>query len=328
MSADDFLSATEQRVRDIAERYVDELDSKLSTRDLEAVLHGEKDDPTSRDLGSKPETHVQNNFVYPLLDAMGLAYTEGPYGSGGGGDDTRDIVWPDFELDDVTEYTIGENKAPNNLEESHRQVLDYLDRRSIGADYAIATDGLRWRVYRVEQGGDTTEFPIVRRVDLRDLLREISREKSSIAATTLNDVAIPEEIGEFTELFEDEAFEQFVTQTAPQELRDSRQQDVEEFYELYIEYLFGESSKYDEATCLVDDIRYLPSSRGRVLAERRPGEYSRRRCNHDRRVVFRRRTHAEDSLSHRELVDIIRLLGHLRVLLRPQHRPYHEIPHP
>jgi len=37
--------------------------------------------------------------------------------------------------------------------------------------------------------------------------------------------------------------ERFVTQTAPQELRDNRQQDVEEFYELYIEYLFGESSE-------------------------------------------------------------------------------------
>lgn len=101
-------------------------------------------------------------------------------------------------------------------------------------------------MYRVEQGGDTTEFPIIRRVDLRDLLREIARNKSYIAATTLNDVDVAEEIREFTELFEHDAFERFVTQTAPQELRDNRQQDVEEFYELYIEYLFGESSEYDE----------------------------------------------------------------------------------
>ena len=255
MPDEDSLSATEERVRDVAEAYVDELNSQLSTRDLEAVLHGEKDDLTSRDLGSKPETHVQNNLIYPLLETVGLEYTGEPYGGGGGGDDERDIVWPDFELDDITEYTIGENKAPNNIEESHQQVLDYLDRRSIGADYAIATDGLRWRVYRVEQGGDTTEFPIIRRVDLRDLLREIARNKSYIAATTLNDVDVAEEIREFTELFEHDAFERFVTQTAPQELRDNRQQDVEEFYELYIEYLFGESSEYDEATCLMDDIR-------------------------------------------------------------------------
>jgi type I restriction-modification system DNA methylase subunit len=248
------FSSVEERIRDAAEDYVDELHDRLSTHEMEAVLHGEKDDLISRDLGSKPETHVQNNLIYPLFEAVGLEYTEEPYGGGGGGDDERDIVWPDFELTKITEYTIGENKTPNNINESHAQVLDYLDRRSIGADYAIATDGLRWRVYRVEQGGDRTEFPVVREIDLRDLLSEIARQKSYIATTALNSVDIAEEVQEFASLFEAEAFERFVTQTAPQELRDTRRQDVEEFYELYIEYLFGESDEHDEATCLIDDI--------------------------------------------------------------------------
>lgn len=261
MSDDNPLSPVEERIRGVAEDYVDELHNRLSTHDMEAVLHGEKDDLTSRDLGSKPETHVQNNLIYPLLEAVGLEYTEEPYG-GGGGDDGRDIVWPDFELNKITEYTIGENKAPNNIDKSHAQVLDYLDRRSIGAEYAIATDGLRWRVYRVEQGGDKTEFPVVREFDLRDILRDIARDKSYIAATTLNDVDVAEEVQEFASLFEFEAFEQFVTQTAPQELRDTRRQDVEEFYELYIEYLFGESDEYDEATCLMDDIDAPESTSG------------------------------------------------------------------
>lgn len=259
MPDDEPLSTAGERVRDVAEGYVDELHDQLSTHEMEAVLNGEKDDLTSRDLGSKPETHVQNNLIYPLLEAVDLYITEEPYG-GGGGEDGRDIVWPDFELDDLTEYTIGENKAPNNIDKSHQQVLDYLDRRSIGADYAIATDGLNWRVYRVEQGGDTTEFPIVRRVDLRDLLREIAREKSYIAVSTLNDVDVVEEVREFTDLFERDAFERFTTQTAPQELRDTRQQDVEEFYQLYIEYLFGESDEHDEATCLMDDIEAPPNA--------------------------------------------------------------------
>ncbi len=254
MFDDNQLSPVEEQIQDVAEGYVDELHDRLSTHDMEAVLHGEKDDLTSRDLGSKPETHVQNNLIYPLLEAVGLEYTEEPYGGGGGTDDERDIVWPDFELNNITEYTIGENKAPNNIDKSHAQVLDYLDRRSIGAEYAIATDGLRWRVYRVEQGGDKTEFPVVREFDLRDFLREIARDKSYITATTLNDVDVAEEAQEFASLFEFEAFERFVTQTAPQELRDTRRQDVEEFYELYIEYLFGESDEYDEATCLMDDI--------------------------------------------------------------------------
>jgi len=250
---DDSLSTAGQCVLDVAEAYVDELNSQLSTHTLEAVLNGEKDDLTSRDLGSKPETHVQNNIIYPLLSEMGLEYTEEPYG-GGGGSDSRDIVWPDFELDNIDEYVIGENKAPNNLDESHDQVLDYLDRRSIGADYAIATDGIRWKIYRVEQGGDKTEFPVVRELDLRDLLREIARNKSYIAATTLHDVDAEEEAKEFADLFERDAFIEFTSQTAPRELRDSRRQDVEEFYQLYIEYLFGESDEFDEPTCLMDDI--------------------------------------------------------------------------
>jgi hypothetical protein len=254
MPEDNSLTPVEQRIRNVAENYVDELNDQLGTQDLEAVLQGKKDDLTSRDLGSKPETHVQNNLIYPLLEAADLEYTEEPYGGGGGGEDERNIVWPDFELDGITEYTIGENKAPNKIDESHSQVLDYLDRRSIGADYAISTDGLRWRVYRVEQGGDKTEFPIIRELDLRGLLREIAHKKSYIAATTLNELDIVEEVSKFGDLFEAEAFERFVTQTAPQELRDTRRQDVEEFYELYIEYLFGESNEYDESTCLMDDI--------------------------------------------------------------------------
>jgi type I restriction-modification system DNA methylase subunit len=248
------ISTAADAVYRTVEDYVDELNAQLSTPDLEAVLHGEKDDLTSRDLGSKPETHVQNNLIYPLLEAMGLEYTEEPYGGGGGSNDSRDTVWPDFELDNIEEYVIGENKSPNNLDESHDQVLDYLDRRSIGADYAIATDGLRWKVYRVEQGGDKTEFPVVRELDLRDLLREIARQKSYIAASTLHDVNPQEEVEEVAELFEYNAFVEFTSQTAPQELRDSRRQDVEEFYQLYIEYLFGESDEYDEPTCLMDDI--------------------------------------------------------------------------
>ncbi|MDL0139116.1 hypothetical protein PNP85_06320 [Halobacterium salinarum] len=261
------LSEVEQRVLDVVEAYVDELHDQLSTHDLEAVLHGEKDDLTSRDLGSKPETHVQNYLIYPLLDAVDLDYTEEPYGGGGGGDDERDVVWPDFELTGITEYTIGENKAPNNIEKSHNQVLDYLDRRSIGADYALATDGLRWRVYRVEQGGDKTEFPVVREIDLRPMLRKIAFKKSYVAATTLAEIDVAEEAGEFAGLFEVDEFERFVTQTAPQELRDSRQQDVEEFYQLYIEYLFGESEEYDEATCLMDDI--TPPDEDTTTHERR-----------------------------------------------------------
>lgn len=240
-------------VRDVIEDYVDDLHSRLSTNDFEGVLNGERDDLTSRVLGSKPETHVQSELIYPLLNALDLEHTEEPYGSGGGTDDERDIVWPDFELDTTSEYVIGENKAPNCVDDSRSQILDYLDRRSIGADYAIATDGFTWRLYKVEQVGDRTEFPIISEISLRDAICEIAREKNYIA-TLGTSVEVSDELAEFTELFAYDEFEQFITQTAPQRLRDDRHQDVKEFYELYIEYLFGESSEHDETTCLMDDV--------------------------------------------------------------------------
>lgn len=254
MTETETLTALDKQVLDIFRDCIDEMHDELGTSNLEQVLTGKKDDLKSRDLGSKPETFVQNELIWPLLKAADIEYTEEPYGGGGRSDDERDIVWPDFELNTIDEYVIGENKAFNLIESSHSQVLGYLDRRSIGAAAAIATDGFTWRVYRVEQGGDKTEFPIVKELNFRDLMLEIAREKNYIKTASLNEVDTEEEIQAFTELFERNNFNEFVTQTAPKRLRDTRKKDVEEFYELYIELLFGESSKYNDETCLIDDI--------------------------------------------------------------------------
>jgi hypothetical protein len=139
MSADDSLSATEHCVRDIAERYVDELDSKLSTRDLEAVLHGEKGDLASRDLGSKPETHVQNNFVYPLLDAMGLACT------GGGG----------YWLNAVPESIHGEDAT--TIDELYFD--DELTQKTVFLIVNWSTSYVYWVIY----GSSTSSTPAISR---------------------------------------------------------------------------------------------------------------------------------------------------------------------
>jgi len=254
MPETDTLTALDKQVLDIFRDCIDEMHDELGTSDLEQVLTGKKDDLKSRDLGSKPETFVQKELIWPLLEATGIESTEEPYGGGGQSDDERNIVWPDFELDNIDEYVIGENKAFNLIENSHSQVLDYLDRRSIGAAAAIATDGFTWRVYRVEQGGDKTEFPIVEELSFRDLMLEIAREKNYIKMASLNEVDADKEVLAFTELFERDKFNEFVTQTAPKRLRDTRKKDIEEFYELYIELLFGESTKYNDETCLLDDI--------------------------------------------------------------------------
>jgi hypothetical protein len=51
-------------------------------------------------------------------------------------------------------------------------------------------------------------------------------------------------------VFAPNALVKLFEQTAPKQLRDQRKRDVEAFYELYIELLFGESDEYDYKTCL------------------------------------------------------------------------------
>lgn len=91
-------TALDKQVLEIFRDCIDEMYDQLGTSDLERVLTGKKDDLRSRDLGSKPETFVQKELIWPLLEATGHEYTEEPYGGGGRGEDKRDIVWPDFEL--------------------------------------------------------------------------------------------------------------------------------------------------------------------------------------------------------------------------------------
>jgi hypothetical protein len=51
-------------------------------------------------------------------------------------------------------------------------------------------------------------------------------------------------ITEFVNLFRPESVVETFAWAAPRELREERKEEVEKFYELYIELLFGESDEY------------------------------------------------------------------------------------
>ena len=242
-------SALVGRLREVLEAFVDDLDGRLSAQELEAVLDGSKEDLSSRDLGNKPEAYTEDYLIEPLLEAAGLEVASQPYGKSG----ERDR-WPDGEIRNLETRVITEHKPLNNVADAHGQLKEYLDRKSLGADYGIATDGIEWYVYKIELGGDFTEYPEVERIDLRRALLAIARERGYIASTDAEAVDLDEELAEFANVFERDAFEELLTQRAPRELRDARKRDVEEFYELYIELLFGESADRSYDTCLMDDI--------------------------------------------------------------------------
>ncbi|USZ67415.1 Eco57I restriction-modification methylase domain-containing protein [Halorussus salilacus] len=249
-------------VRDLHGR-LDDQQGGSGAHELEVVLSDDTYSLESVELGAKPETYTEDHLIRPLLEAVGLASERQPYGERGG-----TVVWPDFEVTNVETTVIGESKPLNGVGEAVEEIQDYLDRKSIGAEYGIATDGIEWHLRKIELGGDFTEYPDIEHLNLRATLLAVAREEGLIEQSDLD--ADPEEtIRSFVSVFERDSFAELLSKTAPREIRDRRKRDVETFYELYIELLFGESDEHDYETCLMDDIRFVgdrePSERDKRL---------------------------------------------------------------
>ncbi|PSQ05700.1 SAM-dependent DNA methyltransferase [Halobacteriales archaeon QS_6_71_20] len=237
-------------VEDVLRSFVRSLSSALDDpHKLERVLRGDEK-VTSSEVGQRPETFTENNLIFPLLEACGLDHNEQPYGEKG-----SQVVWPDFELLLNEPKVIGENKSLNNIDEGLSELRDYLDRKSIGADYGILTDGFDWTLTKIELGGDVTEYPEISGIDLRPTIIELARQEGVIGSTDTTETDSNETVEEFASTYECEEFVELVTETAPRTIRDERKRDVDEFFELYIELLFGESDEHDYDTSLMDDIR-------------------------------------------------------------------------
>lgn len=243
------------RIEDTLRSFVRSLSSSLDDpHKVERVLN-RKEGITSAEVGQRPETFTENNLIYPLLNACDLSYNEQPYGKKG-----SQIVWPDFELLIDEPKVIGENKSLNNSSEGLSELRDYLDRKSIGANYGILTDGFEWTLIKIELGGDVTEYPEVRHIDLLPAITEVARREGIIGSAALTEVDVEEPVNEFAATYEKDQFKELVTETAPRIIRDERKRDVEEFFELYIELLFGETEKHEYHTSLMDDIRSPPGA--------------------------------------------------------------------
>lgn len=239
-------------VRGVIEEWLDDLvDRPLSNSELNDVLAGREDDIQSSDLGMKPERHLEENLIDPIFETLDIEYDPQAYGQRG--DHT---VWPDFKITNVDPVVIGENKKYNQFSDGISEIKEYLDRKSIGADYGIVTDGFKWKMWKIEVG-DITKYPEVEQaeVDLRDAILEIARDIGAVSSRGISDVDVEESLQKFIDAYEHAAFDRLVSQTAPRQIRDARKRDVEAFYDLYIELLFGEGDEYEEYdTCLLDDI--------------------------------------------------------------------------
>jgi hypothetical protein len=243
-------------VRSVLEDFLDTLAATVNDiHKIERVLAGDET-LTIKDLSNQPEEWTEGNLIWPLIEAVGLNREPGRPASQRSAAGTTQREAPDFRLveDEGELVVIGENKSPNKIELAEQELVeDYLSNKA-WPDYGIATDGFEWVVYRAEHGGDFLEFNEVERVNLRPALNAIARNLGHLGSGSLGEVDVEESLSEFVSTFTPDNLHTLLTQTAPKEFRDARNANVEEFYELYIELLFGESDEHDYDTCLRNDI--------------------------------------------------------------------------
>ncbi len=162
---------------------------------------------------------------------------------------------------------MGENKSMNKIDEAISDMEAYLVNKAIGPDYGIATDGIEWHLIRIEIGGDFADYQTIRELDFRPVLQAIA------AGGYVDfdvDVDVDGEIESFWDVFAEEHLTSLLTETAPRELRDTRRRGIEDFFDLYIELLFGQGKgDYEYKTNLMEDIvapRGASESEKRVFA--------------------------------------------------------------
>lgn len=238
-----------ERARKILEDFLTDVATKLNVHELEDLLVGDKT-LEGKEIGYKPETYTEEHMIWKLLAAVGLEVGKRPWGG---------IGWPDFDLKNVSAIVVGENKPINKFAEAVSDIKKYLLNRAISPDYGIATDGVNWALFKVEIGGDFVEFPLVEEVDLRPALQQLARDLGLLSQRTLPEVDVGAILRDFVAVFQHDSFNELLTK-APHEIQDKRKKSVEDFYDLYVELLFGKGKKHDYETTLISDVKAPPDA--------------------------------------------------------------------
>ena len=264
------MRSVESDERDTTERVVTaltdavaELADEMETDAFEAVVSGGAS-PTSDDLDALPESWTEDALIRPLLSAVGVEKAPGrPC-------DRRevdgDVRWeiPDFRLvdDDWGFSVVGEAKPPGRLEEAETDLLEEYLTSKAWPDFGVATTGVEWVVYRAEHGGDFLEFQEAARVDFGDTLRGLARERGHLPSSPPDRVETGP-VERFGEQFSPDALDRLLTEEAPREFRERRRRSVDDFYDRYVELLFGEGERTDCAVSLRAAVSTPPGTEDR-----------------------------------------------------------------
>jgi hypothetical protein len=237
-----------------------ESDSRLEEifRDRNNSEYLKRSDSIERE---KPERLTEDVIIEPIFEVLGIPPSELRLRAGDFADDRGQET--DYVVRVGSERVLIEAEPLNkNLDWKNvgiDQVKSWLETRQFQSDYGIATNGIRWVLLRYDS--EKYDYDIVADIDLRPVfIRQF--ESVTGKSQTLNryskNLSIDERdkniIKTLRERLEIENLRNIVTE-ASEILRVNQQKITEEFYDDYIQLVFGvvdESSGERTERCLVE----------------------------------------------------------------------------
>jgi len=207
-----------------------------------------------------PEPFTKGTVIEPLLEDLDYPYLTreaGDYADERGEQADYSVSFRGHTQIDSERLLIEAESINKELEQDKHglgQVRSWLRYRPFEADYGIATDGLRWVLLKYDE--DTHSFNYIREVDLQPVFVTIY-ENLATQRQPLDEVLDEEDLEllhDFIEAFQYDNLIKIASEVG-QVIKQKKKDITEDFYEEYIELVFGitdeDSEGRDTEACLV-----------------------------------------------------------------------------
>lgn len=255
-------SEDENSVIRVIDESVEQLLEHIDTADFERILRSNKakDRLKKADTGErKPEELTKQTIVEPLLEALG--YDNYTKEVGGFAPNSKQEADYEFPLDDIDEISSNRllleaepiNKPLDAKGHGINQVKSWLRLKDFEADYGITTDGVKWVL--IQRDPDSHAYNTIRQVDLQPVFlalfnNHITEREPPESALDPVDV---ERVSRFIEAFSRDNFIAIATD-AKAVIKKKQEQITDEFYNKYVQHVFGVTKDGDPADRSVNSL--------------------------------------------------------------------------
>nr|ABQ75870.1 type II restriction enzyme, methylase subunits [uncultured haloarchaeon] len=193
--------------------------------------------------GLQPESFTQQAVIEPILETLGHEYKTEAGGLSGGQTMVADYTvslrdYSDIESTRLLIEAEPINKTLENKKHGIGQVRDWLSQREFQSDFGFATDGLRWAFVRYDP--DSYSHNIIEKIDLQPIFLALFENQVG-SRNSPTEAVFDADRERVTRLLRTFHFENFVSIAgdARQVIKQKQEQITDEFYEDYIQYVFG-----------------------------------------------------------------------------------------